>query len=161
MTAQTTIVDALKRIAEDHDGILRPRDIVEAARDEESPLHSQFDWDDSTAAEKHRLWQARQLTRVLVTFEPGVGGKMIPCRVFTSLTPDREDSGYRVTAAVMDDPAQRAQMLADAYADMRRFRLKYQHLVELAKVFEAIDDVQGSLVFKGVSMEEATADATV
>lgn len=145
MSADRPIVEELKRIAAENGGILRPRDIVDEARVPDSPLHRCFEWDDSVAAEQYRLWQARAMTRVLVSYERTPSGKVIPCRVFVSLTPDREASGYRVVADVLNDPAQRQQMLADAYAEMRRFRLKYQHLVELAKVFEAIDAVQPPL----------------
>lgn len=40
--------------------------VVEIARDHSSPLHSWFEWDDSKAAEAHRLQQARTLLRAVV-----------------------------------------------------------------------------------------------
>lgn len=47
----------------ERDGRLLPADVVEAARDPASPLHSHFEWNDSAAAEKYRLDQARTLIR--------------------------------------------------------------------------------------------------
>jgi hypothetical protein len=133
------IVAELKRLAAANGGELQPRAIVEAARVDDSPLHRQFDWDDTEAAEKWRLHQARQLIRVIVAYEPVGDGKSVPCRVFVSLTPDREaESGYRLTASVLADPDQRRQLLADARADMKRFTAKYQALAELADVVKAM-----------------------
>lgn len=58
-------MDAVKNalLALEQDGRLVPADVVEAARDPRSPLHSHFEWDDSTAAEKYRIEQARTLIR--------------------------------------------------------------------------------------------------
>jgi hypothetical protein len=46
-------------------GRLLPVDVVEAARPEDSPLHSRFEWDDTEAAVKYRLSQARALIRTV------------------------------------------------------------------------------------------------
>lgn len=45
------------------DGILRLEDVVAAAADESSPLHSHFEWDNTKAAHRYRLSQARALIR--------------------------------------------------------------------------------------------------
>lgn len=140
MTTNTAIVEELKRIADANGGELLPKAVLDAARDDESPLHGQFDWEDSEAAEKWRLHQARNLIRVVVSYEPVGDGQSVPCRVFVSLTPDRiaGGAGYRLVSSVMLDPDQRRQLLADARADMKRFMSKYQNLTELAKVFDAM-----------------------
>ncbi len=141
MNTPSQIAIELKRLAEEHGGVLTPKAVVDAARSETSPLHRSFDWDDTEAAEKWRLLQARNLIRVVVAYEPVADGKTLPCRVFVSLTPDREQEhgGYRVTSSVMSDPDQRRQLLHDARADMKRFTLKYRQLEELADVFAAMD----------------------
>lgn len=136
----SAIRNELKRLAATHGGMLQPKTVVESARPDHSPLHDSFDWDDSEAAEKWRLTQARQLIRAVVQYEQ-VGNKTISTRVFVSLTPDREESGYRLTNAVMSDDAHRQQLLTDAMADMQRFKEKYRRLAELAKVFSAMDEV--------------------
>lgn len=131
------IVAELKRIAEEHDGELRAGDVVEAAKPESSPLHSQFDWEDTEAAHKWRLHQARNLIRVTVEYVGG-GEDAVPARVFVSLTPDRKDGFYRATADVMSDVDHRKQLFADAVAEMQRFEKKYSDLKELADVFAAM-----------------------
>jgi ATPase subunit of ABC transporter with duplicated ATPase domains len=117
--------------------------VVDEASDEQSPLHSHFEWDDSEASRQYRIWQARTLIRVLVRMEPASNGKSVPCRVFVSLTPDREQEGggYRVTNAVMADEDMRRQLLLDARREMTTFRNKYARLSELAEVFKAMESV--------------------
>lgn len=146
MNTNPAIRAELERLTLQNGGILKAEAVVESARDPESPLHDQFQWDDTEAATQWRLQQARQLIRVVVRFEE-VGNKQVPCRVFVSLTPDREESGggYRVTTSVMADEDMRRQMLLDARREMTRFREKYSALSELAKVFEAMDSVQAPL----------------
>lgn len=136
-----TVVAELRRIADDHNGIAKPEDVVLAASVSDNPLHAYFEWDDTEAGRKYRLWQARDLLRVVVSYEQVGPGKTVPCRVFVSLTPDREENGggYRVTTSVMADATLRAQLLSDARSDMKRFRDKYNALEELSDVFAAMD----------------------
>jgi len=64
------VVDELTRIANKHNGLLRPADVIEAARPVGSPLHTRFTWDDTEAAHQYRLWQAREIIRVSVEYLP-------------------------------------------------------------------------------------------
>jgi len=140
--SDSAIVSELRRIAEVNGGELRPADVVEAARIETSPLHPQFDWDDTEAAQKWRLHQARRLIKVTVEYIGGDEVK-IPARVFVSLTTDRHNgTGYRVLAAVMSNSEHRKQLMADALADMQRFEKKYSELKELTDVFMAMRNVK-------------------
>ena len=53
----------LARLAEAGEGVLTPDAVVEAAASPDSPLHGYFEWDDTEAARKYRLEQARTLIR--------------------------------------------------------------------------------------------------
>lgn len=136
------IVAELKRIAAENGGTLKPVDVVEAARPEESPLHSQFEWNDDEAAEQWRLHQARNLINVVVSvvFPPG-SREPREHSTFVSLSTDRHKggAGYRVMTEVLSDEQHRAQLLADAKRDMIGFKSRYRELSELADVFSAID----------------------
>ena len=133
----------LKRIAESHSGLLRPIDVVESARSENSALHSWFEWNESKAAQEYRLDQARRLIRVNVSYLQSEN-KIVPYRVFVSLSADRlaMGGGYRDTVSVMADEDMRQFLLADALRDLQRFQLKYQMIRELQAVFEEIKRVQ-------------------
>lgn len=58
---QEAIRQRLEALAEN--GRLTPAAVVEDAASEESPLHEYFEWDNSEAARKYRLSQARRLIR--------------------------------------------------------------------------------------------------
>lgn len=136
------VVAELKRIAEENGGQLRPADVVDAARPLESPLHSRFEWDDNEAAQRYRLWQARQLIAVTVEYI-GSGKEAILSRVFVSLTSDRRDAaGYRTIESVMTDKDSRSELLADAMKEMETFQKKYAELKELATVFAEMRKVK-------------------
>ncbi len=140
MVKNPEVIAELERIAKANRGELRVQDVVEAARPAASPLHSWFDWDDSEAAHRWRLQQARQLLRVTVAYI-GDNEDAIPVRVFVSISTDRyngKGGGYRVTTAVLSDAERRQQLLDDAMAEMKRFRAKYAELKELAEVFDAM-----------------------
>lgn len=129
----------LRRLADENDGILMPEKVVDAARPKSSPLHSRFEWHDGKAAEAYRIWQARQLIRVVVETIPGVKGEH---EVFVSLTTDRRGGGYRVTTEVLSRKEMREQMLSDALNELHLFQQKYARLKELALVFSAIRKVR-------------------
>lgn len=56
---------ALAEIAAAHGGVLTPEDTVAAAADPAHILHPRFEWDDTEAAHRYRLDQARALIRAV------------------------------------------------------------------------------------------------
>ena len=126
----------LEEIAARHEGLLRPEDVVEYARDPATALHARFEWNNSKAAHAYRLFQARQFIRVSVRQLATA-----QVRAFVSLTPQRVQvgGGYETTLAVMRDAEKREQLLLDALGELQGFRRKYLQLRELGEVFAAID----------------------
>src|SRR5512146_2181687 len=59
MQSKTEMVEALKQLADEGD--LTPRRVVEEARQPDSPLHGEFNWDMRVAAQQYWEWQARKL----------------------------------------------------------------------------------------------------
>jgi len=137
--ATDAVVSVLQSIAAKNKGLLKPEDVVEAARPVKSPLHTRFTWDDTEAANQYRLQQARQLIRTTIQYIEVDGGKQ-SFRVFCSLTPDRENEGggYRETTAILSNRRYKNQLLADARVEMERFEQKYARLQELAGVIKEI-----------------------
>lgn len=131
-------VAELQRLNHEQGGILPPEKVVQAAKPPLSVLHPYFEWNEGTAADNFRLWQARQLLRIVVRYEPRVGREV---RVFVSLSTDRVKTGggYRELITVLKKPNLRAQLLTDAIAELQRMRQRYADLRELAAVFAEID----------------------
>ncbi|MEM0143270.1 MAG: hypothetical protein QXL94_04890 [Candidatus Parvarchaeum sp.] len=127
----------LERIRISHDGFLRPEDVVEAARPESSPLHHYFDWDDSEAAAKWRLEQARRIIRTPVVI---VHSEVEPIRAYVSMKQDRPiKKGYRAVTEVIKEEELRRQLLKQAMEELRAFRRKYAILKELCGIMKEID----------------------
>ncbi len=137
-------VSELRRLSQD--GTVRAREIVDAARDESSVLHSLFEWDDTEAAEQWRLYQARHIVRkVYIVLSKHEERKT---RFYVSLRSEREKGGgvIRVVTNIMSDDDLRAEYIEDAKADLKAFRDKYETLRELsgfASLFKAIDAALG------------------
>lgn len=132
----------LELIRKKHDGVLKPADVVDFARNPATALHERFEWNNTKAADEYRLWQARELIRVVVKVADDK--ETIPLRLYCSLSEDRQNDGggYRLVADVMRSAQMRASLLRQAEQDMVRFQHKYHQLQELASVIQAMRNAQ-------------------
>lgn len=139
------IKEELEQIADAHDGILRPEDIVAFATNPETALHKRFTWDDTEAAKQWRLQEARQVLRVYVTVEETPN---VQVRAYVSLYSDRRQpgGGYRRLADVMADEQMRRLLLRQAMKEAKTWREKFQTLEELGPVFTALDEIEADVI---------------
>lgn len=131
--------DQLQSIYNSH-GQLTPRLVVDLARDPEHELHSRFEWDDSIAAEKFRVEQARDLIRkVRVVYKQGdENNPPQTIRAYHSL-PDGDGHAYRSTDEIVQDPLLSKMLLAQAERDWKDLHRRYAHLADfLAMVREDV-----------------------
>lgn len=112
---------------------LTPETVLEEARCEASPLHEHFEWDDSVAAEKHRLQQAGHLLRSLeVIFERN---EQAPIRQY-HIIKQKDEVSYVNIKKVMQVPNFRAQVLEQCRNDMSHFISKLERFRDLQHVLE-------------------------
>jgi hypothetical protein len=127
-----------------HNGgdFVAPAAVVEfARRNKRAALHKEFEWDDTKAAQRFRLDQARHLIRLYINVIETEDGD-IPARMYVSLEGDRKSTGgYRTLESVMTNAELREQLLQQALDEFQRVRRKYQTLQELAPIFAAMDRV--------------------
>lgn len=136
-----SVQEELESIRQEGNGVLRPEAVVAFARNPKTALHRYFTWDDTEAANKYRLWQAREVIRVQVQItNQNVG----PIRTYVSLVEDRkgDGGGYRTIDDVMASSIYRRQLLDQARRDMDRFTVKYGQLEQLAQVLKAMREAQ-------------------
>lgn len=138
----------MARIAEQNGGYLSPESVVDAARNENSPLHDRFEWDDSVAARHHRNLQAGVLIRMIkitVVRQPTSVKELqvTTTREYQSLPSDRkskEVSGsFQPVVVIMSDAEKRKEMLATVLKELSAYRKRYADIAELADVWTAID----------------------
>lgn len=125
-----TIREELLQIKGTNDLLLAEDVVSWAAKHPSSALYSSLEWNNKKAADKYRLWQARQLIAIHVISEDGD-------RRLVSLSIDRKDGGgYRNVDDVLPVPSLREILLDDALKELERLQAKYERLTELAKVWE-------------------------
>lgn len=120
------VADICKRLADE--GRLNAASLVEEAKDEESPIHDMFEWDDSIAA---RNWREFQASKIIRSIEYVVDDK--PVRYFSSVAPNH----YMITENAMSAEDTRAILLASAKRELEAFTRKYARLEELADFIQA------------------------
>jgi hypothetical protein len=128
MAANSTMIAAeLNRLRViDPEGYLNPASVVRAARDDASPLHQYFNWDDGDAADRYRLFQAGVLIRRVRVHLVQVRreARQIDVQVVKVAPPPRSvrvfqaprggrglGGGYRATADIANDDVLAADMV--------------------------------------------------
>ncbi len=130
--------EAIQKLTKRHNGVLEPGHIVDAARDEASPMHPHFEWDDATAAEAYREDQARELVRSLTVDVSKSNLETKPIRAFVNVDvgPDR---GYVSTAVAMSSQELRKQVIERAWSELEAWRRRHAELTELGRIFSMVD----------------------
>lgn len=120
---------------------VKPEQVLDKARDKGSELHKCFDWNDSVAAEKYRLYQARLVINHLIVVKCDVDeekAEPIQFRVMLKNENDK-DSGYKQTLVMVRDEDEYKKLLEQAYRELHSFKQKYSCLSELANIIALID----------------------
>ena len=117
--------------------IIEPSDIVEYASNPNTELHKCFEWDDTEAARKYRITQARSVIRNLVVEIKTESNEPTYLRV-RYVT---EGQGYKPTKLILSNQSEYEALLNRAMSELRAFREKYKSLSELCEIFDAIDSI--------------------
>ena len=129
--------DEIKQLGDE----IKPKQVLDLARDSNTELHKCFDWDDSSAAEKYRIYQARNVIGSIVVVQRNVDNEEKEPIQFRVLLKNEKsaDSGYKPTILMVRDEDEYKKLLDQAYMELRNFKKKYSCLVELANIIALID----------------------
>ena len=118
---------------------LTAKNLLDANRDENAPLHNEFEWNDGIAAEKYRENQARHIIACLcVRAETTTGEQSEPVRAFLKTAPESE---YQSLNVILQSADSHSAMLAMALKELKAFQRKYKALAELKPLFDALEDI--------------------
>ena len=138
-----------------------PKELVEAARDVNSPLHNEFEWNDGVAAQRYREMQAGYIIRSIelkITYLPTetkridlhvteVGNEVQTANVQFYHALDKDGTGYENIFSICEDEEKTDKLFENCKKDINSFREKYNTLRgTLPKLFEAMDEVMESEV---------------
>lgn len=113
---------------------ITPQNVVNLARNENSKLHNDFEWDNEIAGEKYRLSQAREMIQLLA-FKPKEEIHE-PTRVYQIST---EKTVYKPVEVILQNNDEYQNLLKRALLELESFKKRYSNLVELEEVFLAIN----------------------
>jgi len=143
--------EEIERIKAKH-GIkmLKSKTIVDEARDENSPIHEYFEWDDSKASELYRRQQAVNLINRIVVVEIKDGEeKEVPFLVNVKIVDaDEEDRGYISFDELIEDELLYDQYLNGLIQELITLKAKIKNFEELMGIYREIDKVQKKLISK-------------
>lgn len=119
---------------------LTAKNLLDANRDENAPLHNEFEWRDDIAAEKYRENQAQHIIACLcVRAETTSGGQSEPVRAFLKTTPESE---YQSLNVILQSADSHVAMLSMALRELEVFRKKYKMLSELKPLFDVLEEIE-------------------
>lgn len=114
-----------------------PKQIYDYAKDNpKSELHKCFEWNDSEAAEKYRLMQARKILVFIVRVP--TNQEKPPIREYQITT---ERNTYQPTRTFLSNQDEYEELLKRALSELSAFKKRYKILSELEEVFKAIDEL--------------------
>ncbi len=127
---------------------LTPQLVLDEAKNSRNPLHKCFEWDNTKAAQKYRLSQARDLIRCIV-IEKKIGNEKKQVRAFVNIR--RDESGElstspfaagKSTYMYVDNALSNTYLakytIDKALMELNHIMEKYETLKELAGLFGRI-----------------------
>ena len=133
-------IAALNKLVDSFGGIISPRDVVDAAKNEASPLHPYFEWNDSVAADKYRLGEARNLLRIRIEYQTLPNNSTMTIPLYSSAWPLRGEGkrSYQKTITLLSE---------EDYSDRLALDCLKRALSQLnALPHRALEDAQFALV---------------
>ena len=119
---------------------LTAQTLLDANRAEGTPLHDEFEWNDSIAAEEYRLQQARHIINCLCIKTESK--KEQPVRAFFKIS---DAESYENINVIVSSEDKYGRLLDTAMRELIAFETKYSSLTELSPVFKAIDNIKEAI----------------
>lgn len=139
--AAKEVGEHLEMLRQRFKGEITPRDLLDDARNPNSPLHSFFEWSDTEAAEQYRLQQARGLIRSVVAIYVQEDKPATRVRAYVHV-PEPGTPHYRETGHAMSQKKTRDMVLQRALRELIGWQKRYHELHEFADLFENIEQLE-------------------
>lgn len=115
---------------------ITPQNVVDLARNENSVIHNDFEWNDTVAGEKYRNIQARQMIQNFVIVREEKEAE--PIRALQISTTVNE---YKPVEIILRNEDEYQSLLKRALAELEAFERRYQTLTELEPIFEVMKQI--------------------
>ena len=115
-----------------------PQQILEKARDSNTELHKCFTWDDTEAAEKWRISEARAVVRNLKIIEQKPDKQQKPTTIRVFYKTDNE-SGYKPTKLILKKPDEYKSLVERCRSELLAIKQKFNSISEYEEIWELIN----------------------
>lgn len=132
--------------------------LLEQAKEKDNPLHDLFEWDNSVAAEKYRLVQARIIIneiKIMVEDKVMYGFENVTVKV--SETDSKRV--YQPINDIMDNEETRNQILLRGIQAQKYWKQQYSNLIEFKGIVKEIERVEGRLKKNGKRRNNTSKEA--
>lgn len=119
---------------------LDPKIVLDEASNPDSPLHDYFDWDDTSAARKHRLAQARQLVGTVKITYVGDPHPERSKRAIVTVITDVGERKYTGILSAMDSQEYKRQLIQREVNTIRGCRDRLRTYEELFAALPSLND---------------------
>jgi len=142
MVKKDIVLETLQGLVKN--GEIKPEEVVESARDENSPIHNNFEWDNTVAGRAYRLWQARQLITCKFNIDGSKEQQYYNIRTVVNKIPTR---GYFTKEKILSDKDMYIQLLREAIGEIKYWKKKYIEIKELAPIIneDKIEEIENVL----------------
>lgn len=115
-----------------------PQQILEKARDSNTELHKCFTWDDTEAAKKWRISEARAVVRNLKIIEQNPDKQSEPTTIRVFYKTDNE-SGYKPTKLILKKPDEYKALVERCRSELLAIKQKFNSISEYEEIWEMIN----------------------
>lgn len=115
------------------EGRLSAKNLLDLNRPEDAPLHGEFEWNDTIAAESWREHQARHIINSLVICQENSE----PVRSFFKI--ENAGNTYESIRTILHSQYSTELLFASALKELQAVQRKYSAIQQLAKVWDAIE----------------------
>lgn len=132
----------LERLAREKNGVnADAKDVVKAATDKNSPIHSAFEWDNEKAGHKYRLHQAASLIgRIQVVNVKIEHNQPVSTRAFHLVRYDGQ-RGYAARETVVSSSDLTQQIIRNSQRELQSFAKKFSEIAVLGKFIPGLNQV--------------------
>lgn len=115
---------------------ITPQNVVELARNENSVIHNDFEWNDEIAGEKYRNIQAADMIRSFVVETKEEEKEPVRALQITTTT-----NVYKPTEFFLKNEDEYQSLLKRAKMELQGFKKRYSRIAELEDIFKAIEEL--------------------
>ncbi len=127
---------------QDKHGVIEPRMVLTEAKKKSSPLHDYFEWDNTRAANKYRLHQARALVNhieITIVYDDGKEGTVRRFHNISVVEQGEKRQCYVNIKTVADNEDYIEQIVERAFREANAWRERYKHYEKLTPICRAIE----------------------